>query len=381
MQTKVLLLVTKSNYGGAQRYVYDLATNLPNDRFDVIVAFGPASDGKPGRLSRLLAEKGVRTILVPELARDVHLTGDVRACAALIRLFRTEKPDVVHLNSSKAGGLGSLAGRIAGVRHIIFTSHGLAFDEKRSPIITIAIKIATWASMLLAHRTIAISNDTLERAKRFPFVRRKISLVHNGILTPSFLSPDDARRDIRTLDPSIPSDAKWIGAIGELHPNKDYPTAIEMMGFLESDAHLVIMSDGEERTKLVALAEEKGVATRIHFLGYVPDAARYLRAFDAFLLTSQKEGLPYVLMEAGYAYIPVVASDTAGVRDIILHNFNGLLVRPHDARAFSEAIEKVMGDTTLARSLSDELLKRVQKVFSLDQMIEKTAKLYAPRSE
>lgn len=381
MATKALLVVTKSNFGGAQRYVYDLATNLSKDQFEVVVAFGPAPDGKPGRLSKLLARQGIRTILVPELSRDVNLLGDANACRALVRLFKAEKPDIVHLNSSKAGGLGALAGRIAHVKRILFTSHGLPFDEDRHFLARAVIACATWLTIMLTHQTIAIANDTADRLKKLPFLKRKIALIHNGILTPRFLSPEDARRDIRTLDPSIPEDARWIGTIGELHPNKDYPTAIEMMSFMETDAHLIVIGDGEERAKLAALAEEKNVASRVHFLGYVPDAAQYLRAFDVFLLTSQKEGLPYVLMEAGYAYIPVVASGIAGVHDIILHNFTGLIARSRDARAFSLAVEKVLGDATLARSLSDELLKRVQKVFSLEQMIEKTAKSYAQRSE
>jgi len=376
MKTKALLVVTKSNFGGAQRYVFDLATNLPKDRFEVTVAFGPGPDGKPGRLAKMLVESGIRTILVPELARDVRLTDDFKAYRALVRLFRAEKPDVIHLNSSKAGGLGALAGRIAGIKRIVFTSHGLPFDEERNPLATLAIRIATWATLLFAHRTIAVANDTFERLKRMPFLKRRPTLIHNGILTPNFLSQDEARKDMRTLDPSIPEGSLWIGSIGELHPNKDYATAIEMVGFLESDAHLVIIGDGELKGKLLTKAEEAGVGGRVHFLGYIPEAARYLRAFDAFLLTSRKEGLPYVLLEAGYGYLPVVASDTAGVRDVILHNFTGLLAKPNDARAFSQAIEKVLGDATLARALSDELLKRVQKSFSLEQMIEKTIVSY-----
>jgi glycosyltransferase involved in cell wall biosynthesis len=376
MTTKVLLVVTKSNFGGAQRYVYDLATNLPRDHFEVSVAFGPGPDGKPGRLARMLAEQGIRTVLIPELGRDIHLIDDLKACRALIQLFKKEAPDVVHLSSSKAGGLGALAGRIAGVKRIIFTSHGLAFDEKRSKFATFAIRLATWATMLLAHRTIAIATDTFERARKMPFLHSRVTLVHNGILTPNFLSQTEARREIRTLDPSIPGDSLWIGSIGELHPNKDYATAIEMMTFLESDAHLVVLGEGELLEKLRAHAESAGLSARVHFPGFVPEGARYLRAFDVFLLPSQKEGLPYVLLEAGYGYLPVVASDIAGVSDVILHNFTGLLVPPGNARGFCEAVEKVLRDATLARSLSDELLKRIQKSFSLEKMVEKTGTLY-----
>lgn len=378
MNTKqnVLLVVTKSNFGGAQRYVFDLATNLPRDRFEVAVAFGPAPDGKPGRLATLLAQHGIRTIVVPELTRDVHVFDDYKAYRSLVRLFTTERPDIVHLSSSKAGGLGALAGRHVGLKRIIFTSHGLAFDEKRGALQTFAIRCATWATMLLAHRTIVISHDTYERARKMPFMHNRIVLIHNGILTPNFLSPAEARREIRSLDPSIPSGGLWIGSIGELHPNKDYATAIEMMTFLESDAHLIVLGEGELKSRLQTQAETAGVSAQTHFPGFVPDAARYLRAFDAFVLPSRKEGLPYVLLEAGYGYLPVIASDIPGIRDIILHNFTGLLARSGDALDFSEKIEKVLGDATLARSLSDELLKRVQKSFSLDLMIEKTIRSY-----
>lgn len=376
MKTKVLLVVTKSNFGGAQRYVFDLANNLPREQFDVSVAFGPAPDGKPGRLAKLLAENGVRTILVPELARDIHAAGDWRAFRALLTLFKNEKPQVVHLNSSKAGGLGAFAARIVGIPRIIFTAHGLPFDEDRSFFSRLLIRIATWATMTLSHTTIAVSNDTLERARRMPFLYRKVVIVHNGILTPSFLSPQDARRELRTIDPGIPENASWVGMIGELHPNKDYITAIEALGFLETDAHLVVIGDGELREPLLVHALKEGVRERVHFLGHVPDAAKYLRAFNVFLLSSQKEGLPYVLLEAGFAYLPVVASDSAGVRDIILDNFTGLLAPIHDAKKFGAHLAHTLNDARLSRSLADELLKRVQKSFSLETMVTKTSVLY-----
>lgn len=376
MKTKVLLVVTKSNFGGAQRYVLDLANNLPRDHFDVSVAFGPAPDGTPGRLAKLLAENGIRTILVPELTRDIRALGDWRAFRALLTLFKTEKPQVVHLNSSKAGGLGALAARVVGVRRIIFTAHGLPFDENRSLFSRLLIRIATWAMMMLSHTTIAVSNDTFERVRRMPLLYRKVTIIHNGILTPSFLSPHDARRELRTIDPSIPENASWVGMIGELHPNKDYATAIEALGFLETDAHLVVIGDGESHSPLLARALKAGVRERVHFLGYVPDAAKYLRAFDAFFLSSQKEGLPYVLLEAGFAYLPVVASDSAGVRDIILNNFTGLLAPVHDAKTLGTHLARVLNDARLSRSLADELLKRVQKSFSLETMVVKTSALY-----
>lgn len=370
LRKKVLFVVTKSNFGGAQRYVYDLATHLSKEHFEVAVACGPDATGKTGRLSYLLEEKKIPTIEVPALTRDVHFFDDVRAFFALTGLLLAEKPAVVHLNSSKAGGLGALAARIAGVPRIIFTIHGLPADEDRSRIAQMLIACATWLTAFLAHRTITLSQDAFERIRRLPFLYGKTVLIYNGIETPDYLTPRDARRELRTIDPSLP-EGFLVGSIGELHHNKGFERAIDAMA--KSDLHLAIIGDGEEKEALVARAIEKGVAERIHFLGFVNDAAKYVRAFDAFLLPSRKEGLPYVLLEAGAGHVPIVASDIPGVRDIVLHEFTGLLVP--DGGDFAAAIKRLT-NTTLSRSLTEEMATRIRTTFSMQQMLEKTTALY-----
>lgn len=382
MKKKIFFVVTKSNFGGAQRYVYDLATALPKEAFDVAVAGGPAPDGKPGHLMTKLKEHGIRTILVPELARDISLARDWSALRTLLKLFKAEKPDIVHLNSSKVGGLGALAARLARVSRIIFTAHGLAIDEKRPMPQRMLIVLATWTTMLLTHVTVVVSHDSFERMRRMPFVRRKVHLIWNGIVSPLFLSKTEARRELRSLDPTIPEKTLWVGSIGELHPNKQYATAIDALPFLEdTGAHLIIIGEGELHDELREHAKRMKVQSRVHLLGFVPDAARYLRAFDTFVLSSEKEGLPYALLEAGLAYVPVVATNIAGVKDIILNEFTGLLVPLGNAASLATALERTLKDATLARSLSDELLKRIRQNFSLETMLRKTMVLYALRSE
>lgn len=368
---KVLFVVTKSNFGGAQRYVYDLAKNLPRDRFHIVVACGPAPDGKPGTLSHLLDTHGIPTIELPALRRDMGLVQDMRAFFALVGLLRAEKPDVVHLNSSKAGGLGALAARLAAIPHIVFTVHGLPSDEDRSLFARALIAIATWATIMLSHHTISVSSDAFMRLRRLPFCFRKVTLIHNGIETPEFESRGAALASLRSIDPLIPD--SFVGTIAELHPNKDLPLAIDAITNLPG-THLVIIGDGEERERLGTYARTRGVDARVHFLGYVQDAAQYLRAFDTFLLTSRKEGLPYVLLEAAAAHVPLVAADIPGVRDIVLPDFTGLLVR-RDAHALATAVRR-LEDKALARSLTDEMATRLRKTFSLGSMLEKTEALY-----
>jgi len=124
---KIAYVITKSNWGGAQRYVYDLATNVPKNTFDVIVVCGGN-----GTLAKKLEQEGTRVIRIKGLERDIRFGSEIRVLYRLKHLFAQEQPDIVHLNSSKIGGLGSLAARMARVPHIIFTAHGFAFNEKRN---------------------------------------------------------------------------------------------------------------------------------------------------------------------------------------------------------------------------------------------------------
>ena len=111
---KILYVITKSNWGGAQKYVYDLATNLPQDKFDAAVVVG----GR-GPLTDQLREAGVRTIILPTLQETNSLGGvlfapvNFRALFTLFNIYRKERPDVIHLNSSKIGGLGAVAAKVA----------------------------------------------------------------------------------------------------------------------------------------------------------------------------------------------------------------------------------------------------------------------------
>jgi glycosyltransferase involved in cell wall biosynthesis len=227
---------------------------------------------------------------------------------------------------------------------------------------------------MLAHRTITISTDAFERARRLPFAFKKAVLIYNGIETPEFETPVAARASLRSIDHTIPERGLLVGTIAELHPNKDLKTALDAIALI-SNAHLCTIGEGEEKARLLAHAREKGLESRVHFVGYVTDAAKYLRAFDVFLLTSIKEGLPYVLLEAGSACVPIVAVDIPGVRDIVLNEFTGLTA-PRDPVKIAAAINRISSETALTHSLTDEMTTRIQKTFSLKQMLEKTVAFY-----
>ena len=322
---KILFIITKSNWGGAQRYVYDLATSLPKDQFQVVVAFG-----QPGLLALKLKEAGILTHPILSLERDVSPLADIQSFFELFRLFRKEKPDVVHLNSSKAAGIGALAARSTGVPRIIFTAHGWPFWEQRNPISRGLIYFFSWLTALLSHNVIVVSNYDLSVAKKMPFIGHKTTRIYNGIDLNSPLGSADVVRH------SFPKGVRITGTIGELTHNKNLISLIEQAKNNPA-MYVAIVGEGEDRLYLTKKIEEYGLTSRVKLFGFMP-ASEVLRGFDVFALPSLKEGLPYVLLEAKAAGLPIVANRVGGVGEIL------------DA--------KDMGD------------------FSLAQMIEKTCVLY-----
>lgn len=377
---KVLLVITKSNLGGAQRYVLDLAKGLSTDRYEVVVAFGPAQGSRaPGALAELLRAAGIRTAFVPDLGRDVRVWSDLRAFRDLYALLRAERPDVVHLNSSKAGGIGSLVARLAGVPRIVFTSHGLAYDEPRNIFARGAIFVATWVTFVLSHVVICISNDSAARAARLPLCRSKVRRIYNGIRATELLDRTEARARILSLDPGAASGGAWIGTISELVPNKGTSYALKACEDLKRrgiDFTFFVIGDGDLRDALASAAAKRGLSQHVRFLGYVPNASQYLRAFDVFVLTSMKEGLPYVLLEAAEAGLPVVGTDIPGINDIIEDGVSGALCPVDDPEMCAHALSELLEDPALRERFGAKLKERAAATFSIDTMLSSTLEAY-----
>lgn len=324
MKKKILFVITKSNWGGAQRYVFDLASALPKEEYDVSVALGGtgAKDAEPGLLEQKLKEKNIRTVFVHSFMRDISFFTEWKVLAELTRIFKEEKPDVVHLNSSKAGGIGALAARFAGVKKIIFTVHGLPEDEPRGAISRLLIKIATRLTFALCDKVITVSKDNQKR------VRGSV-LIYNGIGPIQFGSDEMIRN-------AFPFGVKITGTVGELTHNKNQITLIEQAKN-NPGMYVAIVGEGELRAMLEQKIKEYGLGERVKLFGYLP-AAEVMKGFDTFALPSLKEGLPYVLLEAKQAGLPIVANRVGGVSEIL------------DAKDMSD--------------------------FSLQKMVEKTSALY-----
>ncbi len=372
---KILYIITKSNWGGAQRHVFDLATHAKKNGQDVVVALGGE-----GVLRDRLREAGVTTRPLSHLKRDINIGDEFGSLYEMYKLIGEEKPDILHLHSTKAGALGALIGRLRRVKKIIFTAHGWAFNEDRPFIQKFLIMFASWVTMLLCTHIITLSEKEIGQGEAFPLVADKMRMVRLGITAPMFFATSSAQHFFQSKTTEPLSKKFVIGTIAELHPNKGLIyalNALEKLMHKNPNFIFFIIGEGEQRTTLENLIKEKKLEKHVVLLGYVPHAAEYLRGLNLFLLPSIKEGLPYVLIEAGFAGIPVVATTVGGIPELINDMETGILIQPKKSEEICHALEFLMEHKNTQREYARNFQERVRSFFNIDQMLSGTFKIYA----
>ena len=359
---KILYLITKSNWGGAQRYVYELATSFSAKGIDTVASFGGE-----GELKERLEQSGIRTHNLSYLGRDISLRKEFSTAKEMYTLIRNERPDILHLNSSKAAGIGAFLGRVAKVPLIITTIHGAPFREDRKFFVKKGIYFFTWLTCLFSHKVITVSKQDEADIGAMFFIKKKVTTVHPGVA----YEPIQARttpkgRGVR------------IVTVGELTKNKGLMYglhAIELLQKKEVPFSYTIIGEGEDREKLEEFITMRQLHDVVTMAGY-QDARSVLHEYDIYLLPSIKEGLPYILLEAGKTMLPVVATITGGVPEIIRHEDTGLLVQPKDVEAMAQSLERMIRDRKYSKQLGQKLHSHIVQNFSYSKMLVETAKVY-----
>ncbi len=368
---KILYAITKSTWGGAQSYVYDLATAKENQGNEVAVLLGGN-----GELKTRLEDKKIRTIVVDSLSRDVSTFLDIKSFLSIIKVIKQEQPDILHLNSSKMGILGVLAGRLRGVSKIIFTAHGWAFNEDRPLWQRKIIKAIQKITVKLAHVTITVSEETKKQINS-----NKCLVIYNGVSDIDFYEQKIAREKITILiNHKIEENKLWLGTISELHKNKGLEYLIKAIHLLrlESDKvpNVFIIGEGEERINLEKQIQSYHLQDKIFLLGRLDSASKYLKAFDLFSLTSITEALPYAILEAGQAGLPIIASKVGGIPEIIDHEESGILVEPRNVREIMQSLLMLVNDDAQRGQLGLKIKAKIEQSFNKEKMVKETLALY-----
>ena len=319
---RVLQVVTRLVRRGVPRHVLDLAAGLDSNRFDVDVLAGSGSPDEGSRWEEA-RDRGLQVVHVPELFREVRPLSDIRAFRKIRNRIRSGAYQIVHTHISKAGILGRLAARSAGVPVVAHTYHGVVEETSdnswRGHLFLRCERLAARNTDAL----IAVSHDTrracLEHRIGSP---TQYSVIHNGINLREF---DGC--PLGTLPPDL-AGKRLIGAVGSLTSEKGVEILLQALDRLATDyddLHLCVLGDGPLRSILESAAASMQNGGRVSFHGNVEDVRPWLGAFELLVLPSYREGLPTVVIEAMAMSRPVVATRVGGVPEIVEHDDTGLL--------------------------------------------------------
>jgi len=363
---KVMFLVHGLPVGGTERVVVDLCHWMRARGVSLVVAcldelgfFGEALQAEGVVCHQLQRQPGI----------DFGLPGRIADLA------KSEAVDLIHAHQYTPFFYGALATRRAGIP-LFFTAHGRFYPD-----------LPSWKHRLfnrligcrVAHVT-AVSDavkDALVTVEGLPEIG--IEVLHNGIDLSRFLVPNGARKWL-FADHGVPLDAPLIGTVARLNPIKNQIMLLHAFARMRqsvSDAHLLVVGDGSERTALADLAQELGVDDAVHMIGERDDVAYLLGALDLFALTSLSEGMPMTLLEAMAARVPIVTTDVGGIPQMLKADEEALFTASDDEEAFAAAMGRLLKNRDLATALADRAHDRVTRDFSLDVIGTRYLDIYA----
>lgn len=374
-QEHICIAITKSNMGGAQKYVLTLADEFQKKGLRVTVLAGG-----DGILFDELQKRNIPYIRLTQSQRDISLFKEFKLIKELYTILREIKPTALHLNSSKLGAIGAFAGRLARIKKIIFTAHGWAFNEHRSSLQKKLLYIVYWITIFLSSKTICVSKQTRDQISFLPFIKDRLVTIYNSVQIPEFYSQKEAKEILSKQFSFLDINKKWLVILAELHYTKGHDLLINACNSIREDLEdyqIICIGSGEQEGKLKALTHHKSLDNYVFFTGFVSDASRYLKAFEVLLLPSRTEALPLSILEAGLAKVPVIASNVGGIPELIEDTVSGFLFEKENVEELKDKLQIILKLSPEDRvKITESLHKKIQKDFSLKKMIEDTLRIF-----
>lgn len=376
---RVLQLITRLIVGGAQEHAIAAAAKLDPGRFDSQLWTGPET-GAEGSLLEDARRHGIRVRVIHDLVRRVDPVKDVAVTLQLARLFRRERFDLVSTHSSKAGIVGRVAARLAGVPVVVHTVHGWAFHEHMPARTRRTYEIL---ERFLAGRTDRLASVS-ERTTRIGLEAgigrpEQYVLIRSGIPRASF-HPDEERRRRARAALGWAEDALVVGSVGRLSPQKnpaDFVNAARAIAPRHPAARFLYVGDGPLRPEIERAIEASGLRERTILAGLRHDVPDLLLAMDVFVLTSLWEGMPRVVLQALASGVPVVSYDVSGIAEAVRDDRNGYVVPPRDHAALADRVDRLLADGALRADLGRRASAGFDESFTEEGMLQRLDALYS----
>ncbi len=363
---RVLHVITRLTLGGSSENTVSQVAALARAGYDGLLAVGleESEASTPADARR----RGCRLVSVPHLGREISPRRDLAALVRLVRLMRSERAAIVHTHTSKAGFIGRLAARLAGVPAVVHQPHGHIFYGYYGPrgsafFIRLERLAARWTDRIV---TLTERGTAEHLAQRIGGPEQYV-VIPSGVPTAELRSRRPARSEARARLGIAAGDFVIVG-VGRLVYVKGFELLVAALRDVLDEvpaARLILVGDGPERAALERQAAALGVADRVRLDGEVSGASggllNYLAAADVCAASSRNEGMGRALVEAMAVGLPVVGAAVGGIPAVIGDDEAGRLVPPDDPQALAAALVELGRDATLRAKLGEAAWARAEQ--------------------
>jgi glycosyltransferase involved in cell wall biosynthesis len=378
-KTRVLRVIARLNIGGPAIHVVNLTAGLDPSRFEQRLVVGTENPGEGSMLDYAL-QRGVQPLIMPEIINEFSLRPrDAKALLKLYRLMRQWRPHVVHTHTARAGFLGRLAARLAGVPVVVHTYHGHVLHGYWGASKTWLIRRLEHALARITDQLVTVSEQVKRELVTYGVaLAEKIAVIPLGFdLQPLLNCQSQGGQFRREL--GLEDGAPLIGIVGRLFPIKNHRlflNAAARMALQLPSTRFVIVGDGTLRADLEHYAHELGFADRVIFTGWRRDLPNIYADLDVLVVSSDNEGTPVSAIEAMAAGCPVVATRVGGLVDLIADGESGYLVPLRNPHELATAVLRLLQEPKTACRMAQAARVLVVERFTIQRLITDIEHLY-----
>ena len=377
---KVAHIIARMITGGADENTLFTIEGLNKDMYEVDLITGEEFDKN---ILNKVKNNNFNTIQIKGLKWKLNFFYDPIVLLKLIKLLKKNRYDIIHTHTTKAGILGRIASHITGVPVIIHGLHGSTFQAFNSGLLN-------WLLFLFERHTgrftdayISVSNVLSEKyIEKGIGKKENYYTVHSGMRLDKFYDvreKNNYRKKQREL--GISPKHFIIGNVARLEMRKGHKFLLDAFKKIIEDRKgyhlkLLIIGEGQDRESLVSYVKKLDLEDKVIFTGYRKDIEELMALMDIFVLTSLREGLPRVLVQAAAVGIPSIAFNVDGVSEIIKDNYNGFLVKPRDVGQLTNRIIKYVDNKELIELHGKNGRNFVNGRWSIEDMVNKVDEIY-----
>ena len=373
-KVNLLQIITKLELGGAQLSTLDLIKGLDSDIYNTYLI-----SGTEGILVEdALAIPKLKVCLIPYLRRQINIFLDIRALLSIYSFIKSNKIDIVHTHSSKAGILGRCAAKLAGAKLIVHTVHGWGFHNYQNSLRRIFYIILERIVANFTDRIIAVTEYDIAKGLQNRIGNKdKYRLIRYGIRKDKFNTGSNGSFRAKL---GLDKDDFLVGMVACFKQQKspqDFILAAKNVAELVPRAKFIMVGDGDLKGRASELIKQLSLEDKFLLLGWQRDIPQIMPCLDILVLTSLWEGLPIVFLEAMACAKPIVAHDISGNREIVKDDINGFLVKPKDHWALADRIIRLYKDRGLLRQMGIKGRAVLDDNFDFEHMLALTSEIYS----